>query len=72
MDRSMHLRHLEEAERHVLLGVRNISDQEQRIEDLELHGRDATLARSLLETYLCTQTLFVAHRNEILKALGEA
>ena len=69
MDRSMHLRHLGETERHVLRGEHNISDQEQRIADLELHGHDAALARTLLETFLVTQTQFVAHRDQILKAL---
>jgi hypothetical protein len=72
MNQSMHLRHLEEAERHVLRGEQNISAQEQHIEELELHGHDTTLARSLLDTFLMTQTQFVAHRDEILKTLGQA
>lgn len=72
MDRSMHLRHLEQAERHVLRGEQNISDQEQQIRDLEHRRRDTTLARALLETFLHTQAQFVAHRDQILRALGRA
>jgi hypothetical protein len=36
-----------------------VSQQERRIEDLEQHGHDATLARALLETFLSTQAQFV-------------
>ena len=72
MDRSRQLQHLEEAEKHVLRGGQTISDQERRIEELDRHGQDATLARSLLETFLWTQTQFVAHRDQILKELDDA
>jgi len=47
MERSRQLRHLEEAEQHVLRGAHNISDQEERIEELDRRGHDTTLARSL-------------------------
>ena len=66
MDRSRQLQHLEQAERHVLRGEQNLFDQEQRIGVLEHQGHDASLARALLETFLCTQTQFVAHRDQIL------
>ena len=69
MNRSRQLQHLEQAERHLLRGEQNVSDQEQRIEDLEDHGHDTTLARALLETFLCTQAQFVAHRDQILREL---
>ena len=35
MYRSMHLRHLEEAEQHISRGEQQVSAQERRIEDLE-------------------------------------
>jgi hypothetical protein len=69
MDRSRQLRHLEQAERHLLRGEQNVSDQEQRIEHLEHHGHDASLARTVLETFLCTQAQFVSHRDLILREL---
>ncbi|MGY8661641.1 hypothetical protein Q3C01_04640 [Bradyrhizobium sp. UFLA05-109] len=72
MDRARQLQHLEQAEHHLLCGKRNVSDQEQRIEDLEHHGHDTTLARALLETFVCTQTQFVAHRDQILRELDHA
>jgi hypothetical protein len=69
MDRSRQLRHLEQAERHLLRGEQNVSVQEQRIKDLEHHGHDASLARAVLKTFLCTQAQFVAHRDQILREL---
>ncbi|WP_143199261.1 hypothetical protein [Bradyrhizobium sp. NAS80.1] len=65
MDRSRQLQHLEQAEHHLLRGEQNVSDQEQLIEVLERHGHDTALARALLETFLCTQTQFVAHRDQL-------
>ncbi|KRQ01838.1 hypothetical protein AOQ72_10505 [Bradyrhizobium yuanmingense] len=72
MDRSRQLQHLEQAEHHLLRGEQYISDQKQRIEDLERHGHDATLARALLDTFLCTQAQFVGHRDLILRELDHA
>ncbi|MGV7214236.1 hypothetical protein [Bradyrhizobium sp. UFLA05-112] len=72
MDRSRQLQHLEQAERHLLRGEQSVSDQEQRIEDLKHHGHDTTLARALLETFLCTQMQFLAHRDQILRELDRA
>jgi len=67
MDRRRQLQHLEQAERHLLRGEQNVSDQERRIEDLKHHGHDATLARALFATFLSTQAQFVAHRDLILR-----
>ncbi|MGY8682883.1 hypothetical protein Q2941_34685 [Bradyrhizobium sp. UFLA05-153] len=72
MDRSRELQHLEEAEKHILRGEQAISDQERRIEELDRHGHDTTFDRALLETFLCTQTQFVAHRDQILRELDDA
>ena len=71
MERNMQIRHLAEAERHLALGAQHISGQELRIEDLELHGHDATLARCLLETFRLTQAQNIAHRDQILRELGQ-
>ena len=70
MDRSMEFRHLAEAERHIMLGAQHISKQELCIADLEVHGHDSTLARSLLETFRLTQAEHVAHRDRILRELS--
>jgi hypothetical protein len=69
--RSMQFRHLAEAERHIALGAQHISSQELRIADLELHGHNSTLARSLLETFRLTQAQNIAHRDQILRELGQ-
>ena len=70
MYRSMHLRHLEKAEHHISRGEQQVSAQERRIEDLERHGHNTTLARLLLETFLRTQTQFVEHRDQARRALS--
>jgi hypothetical protein len=72
MHRSRQLQHLDEAERHLSRGEQNISDQEKRIEVLEWHGHETSLARAVLETFLSTQTQFVAHRDQILRELQRA
>jgi hypothetical protein len=72
MNRSRQLQHLEQAERHLLNGELNVARQEQCIENLERHGHDAALARALLDTFLCTQTQFVGHRDLILRELDRA
>jgi hypothetical protein len=71
MDRMMRLQHLAQAEAHIARGAQHISDQEMRIADLDLHGHDSALARSLMETFLLTQAQHVAHRDRILVALAE-
>ena len=71
MDRSVQLRHLAEAERHIASGVEHISNQEQRIADLDLRGQDSTLVRSLLKTFCFMQAQHIAHRDQILRELGQ-
>jgi hypothetical protein len=71
MDRSMSLRHLEQAERHIELGEKHLADQEQRVLDLELRGRDAGVARQLLETFRLSQAQHIQHHELILKELAE-
>jgi isochorismate hydrolase len=69
MDRSMQLRHLEEAERHVAQGVRHITEQEVRIADLAREGHDTKEARKLLDNFYGTQALHIQHRDRIQKEL---
>lgn len=71
MDREMELRHLEEAERHVAEGERHIAEQELRVAVLERNGRDLGLALRLLENFRAIQFEHIAHRDLILKRLGE-
>ena len=52
----MQLRHLEEAEQHVVRGERLISEQKVRIANLERDGHDSTTARELLETIALFKT----------------
>ncbi len=67
----MQLQHLAEAERHVALGERHIADQERRVADLGRNGLDVTESRSLLDLFRDMQTQHVAHRDRILKELGQ-
>lgn len=70
MDRNIQLRHLAEAEEHIASGERHIADQILRIEEFDLRGYDATLARSLLTTFRHIQVQHLAHRDQILKELA--
>ena len=63
---------LEEAERHLLRGVQNIANQEERMEVLERAGQETISARTVLETFLSTQLQFVAHRDRIVRELHGA
>lgn len=71
MDRAMELRHLEQADRHIATGKRLISEQEDRIADLDRTGRDTTKSRTLLDSFYAIQVLHIQHREMILKALEE-
>lgn len=51
MDRNAQLRYLVEAKHDVQCGERCIANQERCVEELELHGHDLSLARSVLETF---------------------
>jgi hypothetical protein len=68
---SMQLRHLAEAERHIASGAEHISKQELCIADLDHRGQDSTLARTLLKTFRLLQVEHIAHRDRILRELGE-
>jgi hypothetical protein len=72
MDRSMELRHLAQAERHVKIGKKHIADQEKRVAMQQLYGRDATAFEELLETFRRMQDQHVAHRDRILAKLGRS
>ncbi|MCA1364422.1 hypothetical protein I6F14_26130 [Bradyrhizobium sp. IC3069] len=69
MDRAMALRHLAEAEEHISLADRHLSEQEVRIADLELSGHDTSLARAIGETFRLTLARHLAHRDHILREL---
>ena len=57
-DREMHLRHLNEARRHVE-GERHIAEQEDRVADLARGGHNTAIARELLDIaiLLCSSPL---------------
>ena len=71
MNVSMQLRHLAEAERHIASGLDHISRQELLIADLDHRGQDSTVARSLLRTFGLLQAEHIAHRDRILRELGQ-
>jgi hypothetical protein len=50
------------AERHVLLGARNIARQQRVVEDIVARGHPADLAREILKTFEDVQVEYMAHR----------
>jgi hypothetical protein len=71
MDRTMHLRRLEEAERHVAHGAHNIIDEEKRIAKMDHDGQDTAYARSLLVVFKSLHQQHVEHRDRIVRALEQ-
>jgi hypothetical protein len=71
MNRAMQLRHLEEAERHIAHGARNIVDEEKRIARMDHYGQDTAHARSLLVVFKNLHQQHVEHRNRIVRALKQ-
>ena len=71
MDRTMRLRHLEEAERHIAEGDRRIAEQEQRVAALARHGHNTTEARKLLDSFYAVHMQHIRNRERLLKELEE-
>ncbi|WP_035642948.1 hypothetical protein [Bradyrhizobium sp. ORS 375] len=71
MDHAMQRRHLQQAERHIDLGLRLIAEQEERVADLKRKGHDVTEARTLLDNFHAIQVQHIRHRDRILKELEE-
>ena len=63
--------HLAEADEHIALGTRHISDQLARIAKLKSGGHDTTNAESLLKIMQETQATREQHRKRLLQQLGE-
>lgn len=63
--------HLAEAERHVLLGERLVTEQRQRAVELERDGLRVEQARSLLRLFKEIQEMHLAHREKVRKELDE-
>jgi hypothetical protein len=71
MDRTMQLRRLEEAERHIAHGAHNILGEEKRIAKMNHDGQDTAHARSLLVVFKNLNQQHVEHRDRILRALEQ-
>mgnify|MGYP005817339777 CR=1 FL=1 len=71
MDRTTELKHLIDADKRVAQGEHHIARQEQLIAELDIHGHDATMARTLLDTFRRCQAEHVAHRNLVLRELQQ-
>jgi hypothetical protein len=71
MNRAMQLRRLEEAERHIALGARNILDEEGRIARMNHDGQNTAHARSLLAVFKNLHQQHVEHRDRIVRALEQ-
>jgi hypothetical protein len=71
MDRAMLKQHSAQAERHVLLGERHITEQQARIGELERGGHDTGQAIQLLYQFEEMQELHIAHRDRLRKELRQ-
>jgi hypothetical protein len=71
MDRTMQLRRLDEAERHIAHGAHNIIGEEKRIAKMDRDGQDTTHARSLLVVFKNLHQQHVEHRDRIVRALEQ-
>jgi hypothetical protein len=60
---------LTEAEAVLDRGNKHIADQTARVERLERKGYDTTLARSILTTFIQTQSLHRRHRDQLKRYL---
>jgi hypothetical protein len=65
----MQLRRLEEAERHIADGARNIVNEEKRIAKMDHDGQDTAHARSLLVVFKNLHRQHVEHRDRMVRAL---
>jgi hypothetical protein len=72
MDHALLAKHLEDAERQVVLAKEHIARHEAVIADLERDGHDTTQARTLLETLLESQALHEQHRGWLLRQIMES
>jgi hypothetical protein len=71
MNRAMILAHLAQAERHVAQSQEHIAKQTAIVARLEVDGHDTAEARILLRLFVDLQVEHQAHRDRLLKALGE-
>ena len=71
MNHTVQLRRLEEAERHIAHGARNIIDEERRIARMDHDGQDTAHARSLLDVFKSLHQQHVEHRDRIVRALEQ-
>jgi hypothetical protein len=71
MDREMELGHLALAEKAVIEGERHIQHQEQVVAELDRDGHDTREALALLATFRRIQAEHVAHRDFLLRKLGQ-
>ena len=71
MDRETELAHFAHAEKVVIEGERHIQHQEQVIAELDRDGHDTGGARALLAMFWRIQAQHVAHRDFLLRKLGE-
>lgn len=72
MDREMELAHLAIAEKAVIQGERHIQHQEQVVAELDRDGHDTGEALALLALFRRIQGERVAHRDLLLRKIGQA
>jgi hypothetical protein len=71
MSQEMEHEHLQLAVRHISEGRERVAQQRARIQKLELDGHDTSQSRELLAVLEQTLKLMIAHRDMILRELGQ-
>jgi hypothetical protein len=71
VDRETEKRHLAEADRHIVIAERNITEQRLQVDRLGQDGHDTRLAQKTLEQFEATLAVMVENREIIIRTIDE-
>lgn len=71
LNRETEVKHLEEADKHILQAQTRIAKQEEVVATLHRHGHDATEGERLLKRFKETLDTMLEHRREISDVLAK-
>jgi hypothetical protein len=71
MDRQDELLRLGEADRHIAVAERNITEQQCRLEKLRADGHDTKLAEQMLTDFQINLQTLNEHRDLIIKTIAQ-
>jgi len=71
VDRETEKRHLADADRHIVIAERNITEQRLQVDRLGQDGHDTRLAQKMLEQFEATLAVMVENREIIIRTIDE-